>query len=530
MVTSILRPDGVLSTSASAPSNNGGAASLNAAVADNLDTTFVRFLDTGAYWMVEYSLGSTLVAGNVQVRTVTPRIRHNNAWSAGATPDRAFTLGTGGAYFADEPVAWIGATNPNSTTYGEQRGAERTAQPNGQPWTQAAIDALSLRIFFRVNPNAYYWPFDVSEVYVEVVVNRAPDATGTALGTVGTSRPAFSWTYTDTEGDPQERFRVKVFSAAQYGATGFDPNTATPIVDSGEVYSSATSWTSTVDLLNGTTYRAFVYVSDAGSNGRYSAVSAAGAYSSATISLTAPTAPTITATTDAANARVALVMSSANNISPATTYRYSVERSDDGGTTWAVVERLWAPTPATVDYRSIDFSATASPALTVYDYETIRGTVPLYRVQVKATKAGNNLLSTYSPTATATGAVARSGWWLRPVLAPAQAVALHVHSEALAWDSDERQSTLYALGRSRPVVLSDVVGADRVDLELTMLSDADYAAFEAIRARMGVMLLQSSYGDHRYVRFGSGRTATHMLNRGGSRKYVVKATFLEVDP
>jgi hypothetical protein len=530
MATATLRPDGVLSTSTPAPSNNGGAASLNAAVADNLDTTFVRFLDTGAYWMVEYSLGSTVVPGDTQVRSVMPRIRHNNAWSAAATPDRAFTLGTGGAYFPDEPIVWLGAVNPGSTDFRVQWGAERTAQPNGAPWTGAALDALTLRIFFRVNPNSYYWAFDVAEVYVDVVLNRAPYVTGTALGTVGTSRPTFSWTYTDPEGDPQERFRVKVFSAAQYGATGFDPNTATPAVDSGEVYSSATSWASPVDLLDGTTYRAFVVVADAGSNGHYSTIGATGPYSSATISLVAPTAPTITATTDPANARVTLAIASANNINPAATYRYSVERSDDGGTTWKVLERLWVPASSTVDYRSVDFATTAAPALTAYDYEAVRGTVPRYRVQVKATMSGNNLQSPYSPTATATAALTGAGWVLRPVLAPAQAAVLHVHSESVTWQSEERQSALYPLGRARAIVLSDVVGGERLDIELAMLSEAEYATFEAIRARMDVLLLQSSYGDHRYVRIGSARSATHVLNGGGPRKYVVKASFIEVDP
>lgn len=529
MATVTLRPDGVVRTSTDVPPTFGGAASLNAAVANEPanDATFVRFNDYGSYWMVEYSFGTTAIPTNAAIRSVTPRVRHNNAWSAAPTVNRAFSLMSNGVAFSDEPITWSGAVDPMSTTFSIQRGIERTAQPNGGSWSQDAIDALTLRVFVRLG-YGYAWSFDVSEIYLDVVYNVAPVATGTDLGTVPTSRPAFAWTYTDTEGDAQERFRVRVFSFAQYNAGGFDPKTTTPVVDSGEVYSSATSWTSTVDLENTLRYRGYISVSDAGSNGRFSPITAAGPYSAAVISLTPPAAPTLTATTEAANGRVALAITSTNNINPATTYRYSVQRSTDGGTTWVTLERLWVPSASTVDYAAMDFATTAAPALTVYDYEAPRGVVAMYRTQVKATKGGNSLQSPFSATATA-AVVPAVGWKLRPIMAPASVVTLRVHSEYLTWQSDERQSVVYALGRPRPVVLSDVVGGDRVEVDLSMLSEAEYAGFEALRARMDVLLLQTSYGDARFVRFGQTRSTTHIVKAGGVRKYVVRASFIEVD-
>lgn len=521
MATVTLRPDGA-TTSPDVPTTYGGAASLQAAASDNSDATYVRLPDFGSIWYVDYAMATTVIPANSQIRSVTPRVRHNNASPVSAI--RGFTVSVGTSAFPAEAFDWVNG-------FTTQTGAVRTTQPDGSAWTQAAIDALVMRVS-KLITGSYASNIDVAEVYLDVVYNVAPVAVGTALGTVGTSRPTFGWSYSDTEGDPQERFRVKVFSAAQYGAGGFDPNTATPIVDSGEVSSStARSWTSTIDLDNAATYRAFIAVSDAGSNGRYSAITAAGPYSSATISLTAPNTPTLSATTDGANGRITLAIAATNNLNPANTYGFLVQRSDDNGTTWSALNRLWYAPYSTTDYVDLNFfGTTTSINLTLYDYESLRGAVvPQYRVRAVAFKSGNNLVSNWSSVATPGAALPVSGWRLRSVLAPNTVIALNVHSETVTWSSEERQSVLYALGRSKPVVLSDVIGGETLDLELSMLSDAEYRAFEAMRALKQVLLLQTSYGDHRYVRLGGKRSATHMLNTGGIRKYVVAISLVEVD-
>lgn len=520
MATATLRPDGVVASSG-APTLVG--ASYNAAAADNSDTTYATFPDSGSYYAVEYSLATVALPAGAQVRSVTPRVRHNNNWSA-LTANRGFTLLAGGNAFSTDSIA------NNNGAYAVQVGTARAAQPDGTAWTQAAIDGLSLRVSDLIF-DAYFPPFSVSEVYVDVVYNVAPTATGTALGSVATSRPTFTWAYSDTEGDPQERFRVKVFSAAQYSAGGFDPNTSTPTVDSGEIYSSATSWACTADLTNGTTYRAFIFVSDYGSAGRYNVVSASGPYASATIALTAPNAPTINASLDAANDRITLAISAVNNLNPATTYAFVVQRSDDGGTTWNTLTRLWYAPYMTTDYLHLDFwGTTAAPSLTLYDYESVRGgTTPQYRSYVAATKSGNALISANSATASPAAALPLSGWRIRSILSPVTMTPLYVGGDALEWQSKERQSVFYALGRANPVVLSDAVGGETADCELTFLSDVAYASFEALRKRMETMLLQSPYGDSRYVRFGPSRAAHHVLGLS-VRKWTVKVSFIEVDP
>lgn len=80
----------------------------------------------------------------------------------------------------------------------------------------------------------------------------------TTGGTVtSTTRPTITWTFT---GDSltQGGFRVRVFTAAQYGAGGFNPETSTATYDSGVQASTNLSLTLPTSLLNTTVYRAYV--------------------------------------------------------------------------------------------------------------------------------------------------------------------------------------------------------------------------------------------------------------------------------
>jgi hypothetical protein len=82
-----------------------------------------------------------------------------------------------------------------------------------------------------------------------------------SLGPTGsittTARPTITWTFAG-DGLAQNRFQVKIFTAAQYGIGGFDPETSPNTVDSGVQVSTSNSWTCTVNLPNSTTYRAYV--------------------------------------------------------------------------------------------------------------------------------------------------------------------------------------------------------------------------------------------------------------------------------
>jgi hypothetical protein len=72
-----------------------------------------------------------------------------------------------------------------------------------------------------------------------------------------TFRPTITWTFAG-DGLPQHGFRVRVFTAAQYGIGGFNPLTSPATHDSGDVTSAANSYTVTSNLST-LTYRAYVW-------------------------------------------------------------------------------------------------------------------------------------------------------------------------------------------------------------------------------------------------------------------------------
>jgi hypothetical protein len=500
-------------------------------VNDNLDSSYIeKVISSGGLSGMQsgsmYYVSAYTIPTNSQIRSLTPRFRQSSTNTA--TLSLYAYVGR-----VDASVGFLGNSFlpvPVTSSITTQTGQSMPTRPqDGQAWQASDVSAGDIVIGVQMSrSDTSAATVRVYEMYLDVLYNEAPVATPASAFTASTSRPTVTWTYSDPESDVQERYRVKIFDATTASAGGFNPSTSSgAIADSGEVYSNVTSWACNVDLTNGVVYRAFVFVADAGSSGRYGIVSAA-TYQQITVTLTPPNAPIIVATADNTNGRIQLALSAVNNLNPATTYRFDVERSDNAGVTWSVLTRLFLTGLTATNYQAQDFGSTASPALTVYDYEAKRSTATQYRARVKAFKSGNNLVSAYSSTSSATLAAATT-WFVKSLTDANKNISINVHSEDITFESLERQSILNPIGRPNPVVLSDVVGGESFSVELAFLDEASFTAFEALRARRETMLLQNPYGDHRYVRFGGARAATWMLNRAATRKRVVKASFIEVD-
>jgi hypothetical protein len=155
-----------------------------------------------------------------------------------------------------------------------------------------------------------------------IVLSTAAAVTGTAINLgVGspfttTNKPSIGWVYLDPDGDAQERAWVRVFTQAQTVAVGFSPDTTTPFVDSGEMFTSATGFITSIPFAQNTNYVPYVKVADAGSSGRYSAWAAGPVFSiapSAGLLFDPPQTPSMTATPDSVNNRVALAVSGFDN-------------------------------------------------------------------------------------------------------------------------------------------------------------------------------------------------------------------------
>lgn len=302
-------------------------------------------------------LGTTALPTGAQVRSVVLRARGNSATGS----ILRWALGVAGSAFG-----WDTYTFPNSTIV-TLTGTARATRPDGNVWTQADIDALQAHYMSPPGASGGTKSVGVQELYADVLYNERPVATATApTGTIAnTTRPQVAWTYSDPEGDAQERSRVKVFSAAQYGAGGFDPETSTPVYDSGEVYGAGTTHDLDADLDNNTTFRAYVKTADVGSGGRYSAWS----FIQFSIAVTPPPAPSLTITnqqTDATGPRTRLQIVRTANAIP-TTYMI-IEYSDDAGVTWKTLR----------DASKI-LNSPDGTTFTFYDYESPPRKVRQYR-------------------------------------------------------------------------------------------------------------------------------------------------------
>lgn len=112
------------------------------------------------------------------------------------------------------------------------------------------------------------------------------------------------------DGGAQTIFEVKIFTAAQYGAAGFDPSTSVATWDAGAA-SGATTITPP-QLPNNTTFRAYVRTRKNSAFGRQ--IVSAWAFSGFSTTATPPTSPTVTATFDLVNSRNVITVQNTSNM------------------------------------------------------------------------------------------------------------------------------------------------------------------------------------------------------------------------
>jgi hypothetical protein len=165
---------------------------------------------------------------------------------------------------------------------------------------------------------------DVAYAVQPVVVVNAPTGTITA-----TNRPAVSWTNTlDSAGGPQALYQLKVFSAAQYGAAGFDPELSAATYDPGGSFGQATVG-QVLDALPDATYRLYVKVAQVINGAPHWSAWASSGF---VLDVDPPGTPTLVATADNANGRVAVAVTD-NPAVAVPTEGFELQRSLDG-VTW----------------------------------------------------------------------------------------------------------------------------------------------------------------------------------------------------
>lgn len=264
---------------------------------DNDDATWWEQEVSGGW--ADMNLDNLALPSLAVVRSLTVQIRASD-------PNN-----TGGAYFA----LWLPSALAGSQFIGNTPILDATVRNyvigtvtslNGHALTDALVDGLRFYVaaFDSTAPGTQH--HRVYEASVAVAYNQAPVATvtGPSGSIVDTNKPTVEWTYSDPEGDAQERVRIKVFSAAQYSAGGFDPETSTATWSSGAVLTAELSRDVSKALANGATYKAYAKVADVGSGGRYGPWDGGPAFTMAT---DPPATPEIaSATPDSATASITL--------------------------------------------------------------------------------------------------------------------------------------------------------------------------------------------------------------------------------
>lgn len=255
-----------------------GAGSVNAALADASDSSYVKRAATDyaadTSWLVLGCSNYTLGAGE-KVRRVRVAVR-------ALVP----TFGVLNLALADADTWRFKATTVQQATAKKWiYGPWETTPAGGGAWTQARLDAAAVSL----KDAAWTDAATISTIYeakLEVEIASPPTTTVTApTGTATAKTATVAWTYSDPQGYAQKMAQIRVFSSAVYGAGGFDPATS-QVLTYGVVTGQARQ--ATIDVLPATTQRAYVRTQN--SNGQWSDW----AYSQFTANVEGPAAPVVT--------------------------------------------------------------------------------------------------------------------------------------------------------------------------------------------------------------------------------------------
>jgi hypothetical protein len=278
MATATIRPDGTIYGGGSL---TGGAGSTHATLSDDSDATYASKAAGSPADHVTFAT-TTKPAGSM-LYTIRPWMRLQ-APSGTTKADFWASYGLGAVYGQTVTTA--------ATTY---YGPTVVVGDQSQAW----IDALEMAYRTPSGSNTRFL-----EAGIDLVFPEPPTCTVTApSGAVVVSTFDMTWTHTPgTDGGGQAAYHLKIFTAAQYGGSGFDPTTSSAHYDSGYV-SSASGLQ--VGVLGAGTFRIYVRTAQSiGGTPQWSAWD----YNDFTVSLTTAEVLTVTAATNPSEASVEIIV------------------------------------------------------------------------------------------------------------------------------------------------------------------------------------------------------------------------------
>lgn len=349
----------------------------------------------------------------------------------------------------------------------------------------------------------------ISEVYLDVTYQQISTVTVTGpSGTVASTRPTITWTYSSPDSQPQQSYQVLIYTAAQVGLLGFAPFVTTPIQDSGLTLGEDLQWTLDDDLPDGT-YYAYVRANSKWSGVGDFPTAIASTSWTRTVSVGGggqpaaaqpPNAVLSSATFDAANNRVALTMVPSSS-SP-TTAAYTVQVSRDGGP-WGTIPSLTL------------IPAAGMTPVTAYDYVAPISKVSQYRVLsysqssgLYVAAAGTSGTLSVTPTSPYWWAKDPTNWLLNTILP----VIVDGKGEGKPNKVNRRGVSgtfepLSGNGTVPPIVVGGPYYGESGTLELRfhLNQAADYwPAYDALEQSGHTVLLQKPFGDQVWVQLSAG--------------------------
>lgn len=379
--------------------------------------------------------------------------------------------------------------------------------------SQADIDELVLAI---VNiPNTGDARIEGAEGRVHYLVQPVV-AVQLPTGTVtNTSRPPVTWTNTLDEGAtyPQTDYEVKVFSAAQFNAVGFNPATSASTQTSGITSSSALTWTPPDPLANDT-WRAYVRTAQTVSGVKH--WSTFSAFAQFILNVAPPAPPTITSLAQMATASFQVTINAVAGTT--TTDELELQRSVDGGVTWVPVRHAGGYGIRIVGTTAI-----------VTDYEAPVGVSVLYRARAAHNYSGIFAESAWTQAAGVTLTITPKSWWLKHPNKPSLNMSLKY--AALQTDTREgRQGVFQPLGALLPVVVSDSRLGSSSALKVRVEGVADLAKINAIVDTSATLLMQPPAGSgepDEYI-VVTGQTTDPIVDQRPGNRYDVVLSFVQV--
>ncbi len=478
-----------------------GAGSAHAALSDDSDASYV-VLDPGE--IVTCDTDALVLPAGAVIKNVQLRGRLAYANGLCFVEGRVDVTTLSGQYHWESQVV---TPSPPPGTYSFTASSGYAGN-----FTDAEIDS-ALVTFFSPSSGMFPDTAHVYEAYLNVrYVTKPSTFIAYPTGTItDTNTPDVIWSEAgDADGGSITRWEMKVFSAAQYGAGGFDPDTSTATYASGERPPVADGDPNTGFLPDGT-YRVYVRVAQT-VNGAYHWGD--WDFEAFTILVELPATPTISLTAQDDDGCIRIELT--GNTGDATTTGFELERSVNAGATWLSVrntlglgERLVGDDVVVLDYEAPNGRITNYRARAVHDY-------------------GDGLFGV-SDWEIDDAMWTSSQWWLKHPNLPPLNLPVTLRKNPSVQHA-ARQGVIYALGAQFPLVVGEPRSAGR---GIVVLDAPDLLALQALERLLdenATFLLHGPATDDepdRYVRIGE-QDATRQVDKAFARGRDVTLPWIEV--